>query len=468
MRKREAVAGSLSVQPAPPKSTPIGLYALAGALVLAVGAGAYFMTRGAGSGEKVEELSQALLASQLELMERSLSQKDYQAALSQAEELLRSDPANADAQRVSAEARAALQKIDDAVGAARSALERGAMQEAAEALATVLALDPSHPLGVELSGQLNDHFQSQAERARSEMESSRAAAQSAGAQERPEFSRADTARQQATDEFNREVYTNAAKKYLEARDLYQLSRNQHQQQQAQKRAQTEREAEAGQQARATRESLETRLRQAETTWTRARQQPANAALAQQPSYQRAMAEEGVAERFKTTGDLEAAAQAYERASSYLESARRELSDAEARRTQEESRRAAAVPTTAATTAPPTTSAPTRVQDEGAIRQVLADYERALETKNLALFREVKPNLSAGEEKSLTDAFRTTDSQQVEMTVNSIAIDGDSATVNVARHDIIVIRGRSQDGRSRPQSFVMSKAGGKWVIVQIGQ
>lgn len=468
MRKREAVASSLSVQPAPAKSTPIGLYALAGVLVLAVGAGAYFMTRGAGSGEKVEELSQALLASQLELMERSLSQKDYQAALSQAEELLRSDPANADAQRVSAEARAALQKIDDAVGAARSALERGAMQEAAEALATVLALDPSHPLGVELSGQLNDHFQSQAERARSEMESSRAAAQSAGAQERPEYSRADTARQQATDEFNREIYTNAAKKYLEARDLYQLSRNQHQQQQAQKRAQTEREAEAGQQARATRESLETRLRQAETTWTRARQQPANAALAQQPSYQRAMAEEGVAERFKTTGDLEAAAQAYERASSYLESARREMSDAEARRTQEESRRAAAVPTTAATTAPPTTSAPTRVQDEAAIRQVLADYERALETKNLALFREVKPNLSAGEEKSLTDAFRTTDSQQVEMTVNSIAIDGDSATVNVARHDIIVIRGRSQDGRSRPQSFVMSKAGGKWVIVQIGQ
>jgi hypothetical protein len=321
---------------------------------------------------------------------------------------------------------------------------------------------------VELSGQLNDHFQSQAERARSEMESSRAAAQSAGAQERPEYSRADTARQQATDEFNREIYTNAAKKYLEARDLYQLSRNQHQQQQAQKRAQTEREAEAGQQARATRESLETRLRQAETTWTRARQQPANAALAQQPSYQRAMAEEGVAERFKTTGDLEAAAQAYERASSYLESARREMSDAETRRTQEESRRAAAVPTTAATTAPPTTSAPTRVQDEAAIRQVLADYERALETKNLALFREVKPNLSAGEEKSLTDAFRTTDSQQVEMTVNSIAIDGDSATVNVARHDIIVIRGRSQDGRSRPQSFVMSKAGGKWVIVQIGQ
>jgi tetratricopeptide (TPR) repeat protein len=73
------------------------------------------MTRGTGSGREVEALSQALLASQLELMQRSLSQKDYGAALSQAEELLRTDPANADALRAQAEARAALQRIDEAV-----------------------------------------------------------------------------------------------------------------------------------------------------------------------------------------------------------------------------------------------------------------------------------------------------------------------------------------------------------------
>jgi hypothetical protein len=100
--------------------------------------------------------------------------------------------------------------------------------------------------------------------------------------------------------------------------------------------------------------------------------------------------------------------------------------------------------------------------------VLADYERAIETKNIALFREVKPNLNASEEKRLTDAFRNTDSQDVELTVNSIALEGDTATVGVTRRDIIVARGRSQDGNSRPQSFVLSRTGGKWVIVQIGQ
>jgi hypothetical protein len=178
----------------------------------------------------------------------------------------------------------------------------------------------------------------------------------------------------------------------------------------------------------------------------------------------------VAERLKGTGDLEGAAAAYQSAVFYLENARRELADAEARRTrEEETRRAAATaPTTAATTAPPTTAAPTRAQEEAAIRQVLAEYERAIETKNIALFREVKPNLSASEEKRLTDGFRATDSQQVELAVNAVVIEGDSATVSATRQDIITIRGRAQNGNSRPQSFVLSKAGGRWVIVQIGQ
>jgi hypothetical protein len=344
------------------------------------------------------------------------------------------------------------------------------MAEAADALATVLALDPAHPLGVELSGQLNQHFQSQAEKARSEMESTRSGAQSAGASERPEFSQGERARQQATDEFNRGVFTSAAQKYLEARDYYQQSRSGAQQALTQRRAATEREEQAGDQARAAREAVQARLRQAEASWSRLRSAPADTSLTQQPSYQRALAEEGVAERLKATGDVEGAAGAFESATSYLERARRELSEGQARgvREEEERRRAAVAPTTAAVTAPPTTSAPTREQQEAAIRQVLADYERALETKNIALFREVKPNLSAAEEKRLTDAFRATDSQQVELSVNTIAIEGDSATVNVTRQDILVIRGRSQNGNSRPQSFTLSRTGGKWIIVQIGQ
>ena len=42
-----------------------------------------------------------------------------------------------------------------------------------------------------------------------------------------------------------------------------------------------------------------------------------------------------------------------------------------------------------------------------MRRLLASYERAIETKDLPLFRSVKPNLSAEEEKRLRKAFDST-------------------------------------------------------------
>jgi serine/threonine protein kinase len=465
LRRREVTAiPSSSMSGA--AGRPVGLYLLAGVLVVGSGLGLYWMTRGGDSGKKVEELSQALVASRIDLMDRAFDQRDYESALSQAEEILKSDAANAEALRIQRESRLALEQIDASVTEARAALERGDAGAAADALAKVLALDPAHPLGVELSGQLNLHFQGQAERARAEMERERSAAQSAGASDRPEFAQGDRVRQQASDDFNRSEFTNSAQRYLEARDLFRKSRAAQQQAQDQKQAQVARDAAASAEAKA---ALEARLRQAESAWSRAKQQPAEVALTRQPSYQRALAEEEAAGRFRSRGDLEGAAVAYESALSYLERARRENAEAAARREREEAaRRAEATPPSSPTTAPVTTSAPSRAQEEAAIRQVLANYERSLETKDIGLFRQVKPNLTAAEEKRLLDAFEGTDSQQVELSIGSIAIEGDTATVNVTRRDVIIVRGRSQDGRSHPQVFMLSKSGGNWVIVQIGQ
>jgi serine/threonine protein kinase len=448
---------------------PVGLYVLAGVLLVGSGLGLYWITRGGGSQQQVQELSQALVASRIDLMDRAFEQRDYESALSQAEEILKGDASNAEALRIQQESRQALDQIDTSVGDARAALERGDTAAAADALAKVLALDPAHPLAVELSGQLNAHFQGQAERARSEMERERNAARSAGASERPEFVQGDRVRQQATDDFNRREFTNSAQRYLEARDYFQKSRAAQSQAQSQRQAQVARDAAATAETKA---ALEARLRQAESAWSRAKQQPAEVSLTQQPSYHRALAEEEAAGRFRSRGDLEGAAVAYESALSYLERARRENANAEAaaRRDREEAaRRAEATPAPPPpTTAPVTTSAPSRAQDEAAIRQVLANYERSLESKDIALFRQVKPSLSPAEEKRLLDAFKGTDSQQVEIAIASIAIEGDSATVNVTRRDIIIVRGRPQDGRSHPQVFMLSKSGGSWVIVQIGQ
>lgn len=460
---RRSQIHSTSVGATASRNRPVALYALAGVLVAGAGVGIYFMTRSSSSdgASNVQELSQALVTSQVELMERTLEQKDYQGALSQAEEILKSDPSNGPALSVRKEARDALDQIDAAVAEARAALERGENNHAADALAKVLALDPNHPLGVELSGQLNQHFQSQAEKARAEMEAARTAA--SAARERPEYAQAERGRQEASDSFNRSEFTIAAQKYLEAKDLYQQAGTAEQQIQTQRQAQAQADAQA-------KASLEAKLTEAERIWNQKRGQPADAALAEQPSYSKAIFEEQMAVRLKQKGDLEGAAHSYENAAGFLDSARRELADAELRRAREAeaSRRTEAAPPPPPTSAPVTTSAPSKAQEEAAIRQVLANYVSALESKNVALFRQVKPNLTRDEEKRLAESFEQVDSQNVEMNVESIAIEGDRATVTVTRRDIIVIRGRSQNGHSRQQQFFLSKAAGNWVIDQIGQ
>lgn len=458
MRQRELGTHSVG---ATARSRPVGLYVGGTLLVAAIAGGLFYLSGQEPQGPSVEELSQQLSASQQELMIQSLEQRDYENALSQADALLASDPGNPEALRVQREAQEALDEIDTAVAEARAALERGATDEAAEALGRVLALDPSHPLGTELHGQLNQHFQSQAEGARSAMESARNAASSAGATSRPEYQQAEGTRQDADADFNRGEYTNAAQKYLAARDLFQQSQTAHRQAEAQRRQQAEREAAS----RAQQTQAQQALQEAESRWTRLRNQPRDAEVADQPSYQRALSEEAAAEELARSGDLAGAARAYDTASAYLEAAQQEYAEAQ-------SRTAAAPPPPPPTSAPvtsstpATSSAPSRAQLEEAIRQTLATYERAIESKDIDLFRRAKPNLTSDEAQRLTDSFEAVDSHNVEIGVQTVTIEGNTATAVVTRRDTIVIRGRTQNGNSRQQTFVLQNSGGSWVITEI--
>lgn len=145
-------------------------------------------------------------------------------------------------------------------------------------------------------------------------------------------------------------------------------------------------------------------------------------------------------------------------------AKRELAEVEARQ-READRRAASAPRP--TTAPPVSTAPSVAQEEASIRQTLANYERALEAEDIALFRRVKPNLTADEESRLKESFDTVDSHAVELSIENMSIESNSAAVTVTRRDIIVIDGRSQNGNERRQVFKLSKSGGGWVIDDIG-
>jgi serine/threonine protein kinase len=111
--------------------------------------------------------------------------------------------------------------------------------------------------------------------------------------------------------------------------------------------------------------------------------------------------------------------------------------------------------------------PQAEDDESAIRRIVATYARAIETKDLALFRSVKPNLSSEEQRRLEGAFRAVTSQRVSITILSVNRRGQEATVRLKRHDEIEIGGRSQTTESQ-QTLMLVHAGTGWVIRDIGR
>jgi tetratricopeptide (TPR) repeat protein len=96
-------------------------------------------------------------------------------------------------------------------------------------------------------------------------------------------------------------------------------------------------------------------------------------------------------------------------------------------------------------------------DRRAIQAALADYEKALETKDLALFRTVKPNLSSDEERVLEERSRTAGPHDIELRTDNIVIQGEEATAQVTQ---------VMQGDTRKLTFGLQKQGSRWVIVLI--
>jgi hypothetical protein len=111
------------------------------------------------------------------------------------------------------------------------------------------------------------------------------------------------------------------------------------------------------------------------------------------------------------------------------------------------------------------TAPPAEDDEAAIRRVIATYVRAIEGKDLALFRSIKPNLSREEERRLQDGFRAVSSQRVSLTILSIDRLGEQASVALRRRDTIQAGGRQELTESQ-QTMTLAPTGRGWVIVAI--
>lgn len=102
-------------------------------------------------------------------------------------------------------------------------------------------------------------------------------------------------------------------------------------------------------------------------------------------------------------------------------------------------------------------------EEHAVVRVLEAYVRAIEVKDVDLFRTVKPNLSPEEERRARKAFGSLQSQAIVMTILSADVQGPRATVRVSRRDTI----NKTIVSSFPQTFALEKAGSGWSIRDIG-
>ena len=72
-------------------------------------------------------------------------------------------------------------------------------------------------------------------------------------------------------------------------------------------------------------------------------------------------------------------------------------------------------------------------DEELIRKLVEDYGHAIETKDLGLFRRVKPNLSGDEEQRLRQAFEAGE-HDVNIEVLELSVSGSTARVRLMRRD----------------------------------
>jgi hypothetical protein len=102
--------------------------------------------------------------------------------------------------------------------------------------------------------------------------------------------------------------------------------------------------------------------------------------------------------------------------------------------------------------------------EDALKRLLASYERAIETKDLDLFRSVKPNLNAEEERRLRKAFESTRNHEVTITVEALECQEAHCVARLTRRDTL-------DGSivsSFPQTLRLAQSPEGLVIDQIGR
>jgi hypothetical protein len=129
----------------------------------------------------------------------------------------------------------------------------------------------------------------------------------------------------------------------------------------------------------------------------------------------------------------------------------------------------APPTLPPVTAPPVTAAPAVTlpagpSDDVLVRRAISAFGRAIENKDLAAYKALRPGLSREDEGKLRAAFDNIRSQEVELAIESVSIEGSQAVVRVVRSGKV----NGQPVPTRRETYRLTKGQGAWSIKDIGQ
>jgi tetratricopeptide (TPR) repeat protein len=170
-----------------------------------------------------DALTQELVRKQLRLAQAELEKKNYRAALTEAQGVLKLSAGNSEATAVMSAAQARLDELDRSVAAVRRLLEAGDSDGASLELSKVLELDPQYPPAAELSAQLNSAFKPKADDARTQMRTAREAARTAGAPA-DALQGADEAALRGEAQVARGEFALATGSFIEARNTLESAR----------------------------------------------------------------------------------------------------------------------------------------------------------------------------------------------------------------------------------------------------
>ncbi len=371
-------------------------------------------------------LFETLVAGQIELAQTALDNKDWKEAERQAQKALETAPANLDAKEVLKKAQSTLADLETAARQAREAFARGDVAGATSALGKVLAIDPRHPVAGELSAALNQHFRGQADEGRAQMARSRTDAEQAKARTLVSFLGAERLAANAEDLFRKGNFAEATQKFLEAGDGFAGAR-----------------------------------RAADTAAAVA---AAQAAAAQAAAAQAAAAKAAAAKLALATAPPPVAPPHGKPGTTVTPGVTTGVTTAAGPVAAPSQLPSIPAPVPSAVVAPPPSLAAPVAGPDVAVRRAIADYGRAIETHDIALFKSLKPDLSSEDEKKLAEAFKAIQSQQVGITIDAIEIDGAKAVAKISRKD--TINGKPQ--RPLQQTFRLAQKGGTWTIQSIGQ